>query len=105
MRTESQEECGQSEQQLQSFGEINFWQARLGDCRRTKRLVSVANALVRHPGGSLPEKLRCSGELDGLYHLMKWKTVAHETVLAAHRALRGCPKRGLTLSGKTETPT
>ncbi len=86
MRTESQEE-GEHSAQPRSFGEINFGQAQLGDQRRTKRLVRVADALVRHPGGSLPEKLRCSGELDGLYHLMKGKTVTHETVLAAHRAL------------------
>jgi hypothetical protein len=87
MRTESQEEGTRSEQQPQSFGEINFGQAQLGDRRRTSRLVRVADALTRHPGGSLPEKLRCSGELDGLYHLMKGKTVTHETVLAAHLAL------------------
>ncbi len=91
MRTESQQECQRSDQQSaedqprESFGEINFGQAELGDRRRTRRLVRVADALVRHPGGSLPEKLRCSGELDGLYHLMKGETVTHESVLAPHR--------------------
>ncbi|MCY2962503.1 MAG: IS4 family transposase [Planctomycetota bacterium] len=69
----------------QSFGEVHFGQAVLGDKRRTRRLVQAADALVRHPGGTLPEKLRCSGELDGLYHLMKGETVTHESVLAPHR--------------------
>lgn len=83
MRTESQAQCGSPE----SFGEVNFGQAVLGDRRRTKRLVRVADALVRHPGGTLPEKLRGSGELDGLYHLLKGETVTHEAILTPHRAL------------------
>lgn len=68
-----------------SFGELHFGKAELGDRRRTKRLVQVADALVRHPGGSLPEKLRGPGELEGLYRLMKGKAVTHESVLAPHR--------------------
>lgn len=71
---------------LTSFGEWNFGDAELGDKRRTKRLVQVADALVRHPGGSFPEKLRGPGELDGFYHLMKGKAVTHESVMAPHRA-------------------
>jgi len=71
----------------ESFGEVNFGTAVLGDLRRTKRLVRVADAMVRHPGGSLPEKLRTPAELEALYHLMNCKTVTHETVLAPHREL------------------
>lgn len=85
MRTESQEKCAQRNEPPKSFGEVNFGEAKLGDQRRTKRLVRVADALVRHPGGSLPEKLRCAGELDGLYHLMKGNTVTHEAILVPHR--------------------
>jgi hypothetical protein len=70
-----------------SFGEVNFGTAALGDLRRTKRLVRVADAIVRHPGGSLPEKLRTPAELEALYHLMNCETVTHETVLAPHREL------------------
>ena len=70
-----------------SFGEVNFGNADLGDQRRTKRLVRVADAIVRHPGGSLPEKLRSPGELAGLYHLMNCESVTHESVLASHREL------------------
>lgn len=68
-----------------SFGETHFGNAQLGDRRRTKRLVAVADAIARHPGGSLPEKLRSPAEIDGLYHLMKCPTVTHESVLASHR--------------------
>lgn len=69
----------------ESFGELNFGKAKLGDKRRTKRLVAVANALVKHPSGSLPEKLAGPGELDGLYHLMKGNTVTHQAILVAHQ--------------------
>ena len=87
MRTESQARGQQASLQTESFGEINFGTADLGDLRRTKRLVQVADAIVRHPGGSLPDKMRSPAELAGLYHLMKGKTVTHESVLAPHRKL------------------
>lgn len=70
-----------------SFGSRNFGTARLGDRRRTQRLVRVADALVRHPGGSLPEKLKSPAELEALYHLMKCRTVTHDAVLEPHRGL------------------
>lgn len=83
-----------------SFGETHFGKAELGDKRRTKRLVLVADALVRYPGGTLPEKLKAAGELDALYHLMKQATVTHQTVLAPHLALtreRISQRSGVTL--------
>ena len=85
MVTESQARCQQASLEAESFGEMNFGKANLGDQRRTKRLVHVADAIVRHPGGSLPEKLRSPKELAGLYHLVNCKTVTHESVLAPHR--------------------
>jgi hypothetical protein len=87
MRTESQARCQQASLDAKSFGEINFGNALLGDLRRTKRLVQVADTLVRHPGGSLPEKMGSPAELEGLYHLIKSKTVTHESVLAPHRSV------------------
>jgi hypothetical protein len=50
-------------------------------------LVQVADALVRHPGGSLPEKFKSPAELEAVYHLMKCKSVTHESVLQPHRSL------------------
>lgn len=69
-----------------SFGEMNFGNAQLGDRRRTKRLVRVADALVRHPGGTLPDKLGSPAGLEALYRLMKSDAVTHEALLAPHRA-------------------
>lgn len=67
-----------------TFGEIHFGKCSLGDKRRTRRLVAIADSLVKNPSGSLPSKLNGQGELDGLYHLMKQKSVTHASVLAAH---------------------
>ena len=66
---------------------MNFGHAELGDKRRTKRLVRVADAVARHPGGSLPVKMKDPAGLEALYHLMKCEQVTHEAILAAHRKL------------------
>ena len=69
-----------------SFGEMNFGAAELGDRRRTKRLVKLADQLCRHPGGSLPDKLKSPADLSALYRLCDCDQVTHEAILAPHRA-------------------
>lgn len=69
-----------------SFGEVHFGGAKLGNKARTKRLVKAADTLVRHPGGTLPHKIKDPMELQALYRLMKRPEVTHASVLAAHRA-------------------
>jgi hypothetical protein len=67
-----------------SLGEEHFGQAKLGDKRRTKRLVKVADQILQHPGGTLPEKLKGWADLSGLYRLVRRPEVTHESVLATH---------------------
>lgn len=69
-----------------TFGEANFAEAQLGDIRRTRRLVALADALRRHPGGSLPDKLPSPRNLKALYRLCSREEVTHQAVLAPHRA-------------------
>src|SRR5262249_60701585 len=66
------------------FGGVHFGAARLGDLRRTKRLVRVADAFVRHPGGTFPDKLPDPHQLDAFYHLMAAEDVTHRSVLEPH---------------------
>ena len=47
-----------------SFGSLHFGEAQLGDVRRTRRLVRAADAIVQHPGGTLPQKLQDPYPLD-----------------------------------------
>lgn len=68
-----------------SFGERNFGHASLGDKRRTRRLVNVADQMVYRPGGSLPEKINSPKDLKAMYRLFDCETVTHKTILDAHR--------------------
>src|SRR5258708_4319546 len=65
-----------------TFGQTYFGGASLGDARRTARLVLSADALLAHPGGTLPQKLSAPGPLKGFYRLMNRPEVTHTSVLA-----------------------
>lgn len=69
-----------------SFGEVHFGGAQLGNRARTRRLVKGADALARHPGGTLPEKIKDPADLQGLYRLVQRPEVTHASVLAPHQA-------------------
>jgi hypothetical protein len=86
-KTEAGQECSAARVEAKTFGELHFGDADLGDVRRTKRLIRIADAIMRHPGGSLPEKMGSPGELEAMYHLMKCREVTHARMLAPHLAL------------------
>ncbi len=69
---------------LVNFGEEHFGRADLGDARRTKRLVRVADRLAAHPAGSLPDKMQSPAELAALYHLVNGERVTHASVIGTH---------------------
>ena len=69
---------------LTNFGQTHFGQADLGDARRTKRLVRVADRLAAHPAGSLPDKMQSPAELSALYHLVNNEQVTHASVMQTH---------------------
>ena len=71
--------------QLQSFGERNFGHAELGDERRTKRLVQLADQMCQRPGGTFPQKFRRPADLQAFYRLMRRDEVTHEAILSPHR--------------------
>ena len=57
------------------LGQAMFGHAKLGDSRRTARLVKTFEQLRRHPGGTLPDKLSSPADLKGLYRLCNCKSV------------------------------
>jgi hypothetical protein len=70
-----------------TLAERHFGGARLGDARRTRRLVTAAGQILRHPGGGLPQKVGGGwAETMGLYRLLAAPAVTHAAVLAPHRA-------------------
>jgi hypothetical protein len=68
-----------------SFGERNFGHAKLGDKRRTMRLVQVADQMVHRPGGTLPEKINSPKDLKAMYRLFECEEVTHEAIMEAHQ--------------------
>lgn len=64
---------------------LHFGAARFGDKRRVERLVKAADHILRHPGGSLPQKLGDWSGLMGLYRLLSAERVTHAAVLEPHR--------------------
>lgn len=69
-----------------SLGQAMFEHAQLGDERRTARLVATFDALCRHPGGTLPDKLSSPAELKALYRLCACASVTHAALVAAARS-------------------
>jgi hypothetical protein len=67
-----------------SFGEVHFGSACLGDKRRTRRLVKTADLIMKHPGGTLPDKLGDWAGLMGLYRLAAAPRVTHRAVIESH---------------------
>jgi|GEM_PF-2623856 len=63
------------------FGHHHFGQVQLGDRRRNRRLVALADKLVCHPGGTLPHKLNNPADLTALYRLCRRDEVTHEALM------------------------
>src|SRR6267154_1385382 len=91
-----------------TFGQTYFGGASLGDARRTARLVLSADALLAHPGGTLPQKLSAPGPLKGFYRLMNRPEVTHASVLAPAidqvRALVAAEAGGVPATGAAGRP-
>ena len=68
-----------------SFGQEHFGSAQLGDQRRTKRLVQLADRIIKHPGGTLPDKVNSPADLKALYRLVRSDAVTHAAVLEPAR--------------------
>ena len=64
---------------------MHFSTVDLGDERRNKRLPQLVDELVRHPRGSLPEKLPRAADREAFYRLCDAPKVTHAAVLKPHR--------------------
>jgi len=78
------EACGSST--LESFGRDHFGGCQLGDARLTRRLVATADQMIKHPGGTLPQKLSDNASLMGMYRLANNEKVTHEKLMEGHFA-------------------
>jgi hypothetical protein len=62
----------------------HFGAVALGDVRRGRRLAALAEQMLKHPGGSLPQKLPQRADLVAFYRLMDRPEVTHRAVIAPH---------------------
>jgi hypothetical protein len=93
-----------------SLGTQYFEQAAFGDLRRNKRMVKLFDAMLRHPGGTLPAKLSHPPDLRAFYRLMDADDVTHASVMEGHyaatrQAIQKATARGevvLTIHDATE---
>jgi hypothetical protein len=78
------------------WAQLEFGFAQLGDRRRTKRLVNLAQHLAANPGGTLPQAFGRWAELKAAYRLLDGPGVSFEQVLAPHleRTRAACRQPG-----------
>jgi len=72
-------------QDRKRFAEDHFAGAELGDQRRSKRLVTLAEQLLRRPHGTLPEKIPDPYQLDAAYRFFRAAAAPPDAIQAPHR--------------------
>ena len=86
------------------WAEEQFGQCDLQDRRRTARLVRLAEEVLRHPAGSLPEQTENMADLKAAYRLFDCTDVTFERIAGPHweQTRRQSPGRYLLLDDTTE---
>ena len=78
------------------WAQHEFGLAQLGDARRTKRLVNIAERLAANPGGTLPAAFQDWDELKAAYRFFSQGGATYERILAPHleRTREACRQPG-----------
>lgn len=78
------------------WAQMEFALARLGDQRRTQRLVKIATRLAQSPGGTLPQAMPRWEELKAAYRFFSQPKITFEDILRPHweRTQRACSEAG-----------
>jgi hypothetical protein len=69
---------------MNRWAEIEFGGAKLGDPRRSRRLIEIATARARRPSASLPQSFEDKAGLKGMYEFCDNEQVRREAILASH---------------------
>jgi hypothetical protein len=86
------------------WAEQQFSNCQLGDKRRTKRLMQVAQQVANHPAASFPEQTASWGDLKAAYRLFDCQDVTFEAIAGPHwkQTCAVGPGRYLVLGDTTE---
>ena len=80
-----------------TWAKVMFENCELGDQRRTKRLVNVAEKVAVNPSASFPDQLETWGDLKALYRLLDAEEVTFTDIATPHWRRTRCLARGRTL--------
>jgi len=67
------------------WAEANFSGARMGDCRRKRRLKQIAAAMARAPGGSIPQLFESRSQIKAAYDFFDRKEAVPDRLQQGHR--------------------
>jgi len=82
---------------VNQWAQRNFGTCDLGDKRRTKRMVQVAEEFANNPSASLPNQLEKWGDLKAAYRLFDCDSVTFDAVARPHWELTRQRANGRTL--------
>jgi len=87
-----------------TWAETQFSDCDLGDERRTKRLVRVAEEVANHPAGSFPAQFEAWGDLKAVYRLLDSDGATFQSIAQSHwrQTCDVDPGRYLVLGDTTE---
>ncbi len=87
-----------------SWARQQFGDCKLGDQRRTKRLLQVAQQVANHPSASFPQEMESWGDLKAAYRLFDADDVTFAAIAEPHwkQTRRVAPGRYLVLGDTTE---
>lgn len=84
-------------QSVNQWAQMNFGPCELGDKRRTKRLIRVAEQIASNPSASLPNQTEKWGDLKAAYRLFDSEDVTFEAIARPHWELTKKLATGRTL--------
>ena len=69
-----------------SWAEAELKGTKLGDLRRTERLVKIVEDLISQPNESVPQASRDNAAMQGLYEFWSNRRITPLSILSGHRA-------------------
>ena len=98
--------CGQATEPISDWAQRNFGKCDLGDKRRNRRLIQIAEQMSANPSASLPGQLPKWGDLKAAYRLFDCDQATLRSIAGPHwqltRQLASGRKRVLVVGDTTE---
>jgi hypothetical protein len=70
--------------EAKEWASFTFGSVRLGDARRTRRAVSIAEALAKNPSATLPRQMGSEATLHAAYRFLQTPDVQYERLISPH---------------------